>query len=125
MNLSKKRVSSLDGEKQSAEIGIFSKKGGIILSSTLNILDQNIYDVKGNPQYFKYLHVGQGGNLVYLSPEGEPDCFLGIPDGAFIPCMGSQVLSTADINIYDSLGNIVDTETVVTTCDSITWKSGE
>ncbi|CAB4202104.1 hypothetical protein UFOVP1361_67 [uncultured Caudovirales phage] len=125
MTVSAKQVYPVNGEKASSEIGVFIKSGGIILSASTNNLDKDLYNAKGQQQYFKFLHVGVGGNLVYLTPENEVDVFFDLPSGGFFPLHGYQVLSSASVNTYDEFGNIASNETVSTTCSNITWHGGE
>ena len=125
MIIPSKDVHSLNGEKASSEIGVFIKSGGVILSAAQNNLDKTIYNSEGKTQYFKFLHVGSGGNLVYLTPENKVDVFFNLGDGGFYPLHGYQVLSSATINTYDEFGAVVTSEVVTTTCLNITWHGGE
>jgi len=103
MSLPVQPVYGVPGDKQSSEIGVFIKRSGIITIDTeLN-------------QYFKLLHVGSGGNLVYKTPDDQIGCFLGVKDGSFIPVVGNEVLSSG----------VVDGVTVTTSCTDITWHGGE
>jgi hypothetical protein len=125
MTISSKPVYGVTGEKPSQDIGVFIKRGGVVLSAGTNNLDKNLYDSKGNPQFFKFLQVGTGGSLVYLTAENQPNAFISVPDGAILPCHGYQVLSSAPINTYDAAGNIVSTEIIATSAFNITWHGGE
>ena len=124
MTISSKPVYGVTGEKPSQDIGVFIKRGGVVLSAGTNNLDKNLYDSKGNPQFFKFLQVGTGGFVVYLTAENQPNAFVSIP-GALYPCHGYQVLSSAPINTYDAAGNIVSTEIIATSAFNIFWHGGE
>ena len=125
MQVSSKKVYPLNGEKASSEIGVFIKSGGVILSGAQNNLDKTIYNAAGATQYFKFLHVGTGGNLVYLTPENQVNILFDVADGGFFPLNGYQVLSSATTNTYNELGAVVASEVVSTTCLNITWHGGE
>jgi hypothetical protein len=125
MAVSDKSVYGVNGSKRSSDIGVFIKRGGIILSATQNNLDAEIYDAGGSQQYFKFIHVGSGGNLVYLTPENKVDVFLNLPDGGFFPIHGYKILSSATVNSYDEFKNVISSEVVTTTCLNITWHGGE
>jgi len=103
------QVYGLSGDKPSNEVGAFIKRGGIIKTNATNNLDKDI------GQFFKWLHVGVGGDIVWLTPEGIADCVLGVPSGSWIPVYGSQVLTSG----------VVDGETINTDCNNITWQGGE
>ena len=49
MTISSKPVYGVTGEKPSQDIGVFIKRGGVVLSAGTNNLDQNLYDYKGHP----------------------------------------------------------------------------
>jgi len=109
-------VYGVEGSKPAASIGIFSKRGGIILSTALgiNLLDQDINQTWSD-SYCKFVHVGSGGNLVYITPDNQLDCFLSLKDGQIVPLVGSSILTSATIQGV----------TVSTTCNDITWHGGE
>lgn len=113
MTLPAQTVYGVTGDKPAADIGIFAKRGGIILS-TANEIDNLDEDI-GDGVYFKLLHVGSGGNLVYRTPDNQVDVFLDLNDGQIIPAVGSAVLSSA----------VIQGVTISTTCDDITWHGGE
>lgn len=109
MTLQTQQVYGVPGDKQSNDIGVFAKRGGIILTGTTNHLDAEV------GQFFKWLHVGSGGNLFYLTPDDQVDGFFALADNTFVPVVGKQVLSVATF----------DGESVATTCNNITWHGGE
>lgn len=125
MTIDKKEVYGVNGEKASSNIGVFVKRGGVILSAVQNNLDKLLYNYQGRQQYFKIIHVGTGGNLVYLNADNQPDVFFNVPDGGFLPLHGSKVLTSAEIFSYDSSGAVLSSEVVSTTCLNITWHGGE
>ncbi len=110
MTMAAKTVYGVTGESPSNQIGIFTKRGGIINTASTNNLDVSLEN-----QYFKLLHVGSGGDLVYMTPENVPDCYIGLRDGSLVPAVGSSVLTSA----------VIDGEEISTTCDDITWHGGE
>lgn len=98
----------LPPEERTNRIGVPITRGGIISVGTV------VTDSNGAPEFFKLLHVGNGGNLLVQGKDGSVIPFLGLLNGDWIPVVGDLVLASATI------GGTPYT----TTCTNITWHGG-
>ncbi len=92
----------LPPQERTNRIGIVCTRGGIITE-----------DVQVQ-EFFKYLHVGVGGDLIVLGKDNNYIPYFGVNNGATIAVEGNMVVSAAT----------VDGVAMTTTCSDITWHGG-
>lgn len=82
MSYLKNKINDVNPEMPSVELGPWIRNGdNVVLDTVL-------------PQFFKFLHIGTGGDVMVQGQDGEVIPFKGILDGEWIPVIGNSVLST-------------------------------
>lgn len=94
-------ANKLSPQERTNRIGAAITRGGIITE-----------DVE--TEYFKWLHIGIGGDLIVLGIDGNYIPFYGLLNGDWIPVVGNMVVSAAT----------VDGVAMTTSATNITWHGG-
>lgn len=92
----------LPPQERTNRIGIVCTRGGIITADTQVT------------EFFKYLHIGTGGDLIVLGRDGNYIPYFGMNNGSTVAVEGNMVVSSAT----------VDGVSMTTTCSDITWHGG-
>jgi hypothetical protein len=106
----------LDPNKQSADIGFISTRGGVIQNDTpFNVSAGSI------GEYSAYVTVGTGGDILFQMEDGSVNPFFGVSSGSKIPVKANMVLSTATIDA----GAGTTPETYTTSATGLAWHGGQ
>lgn len=106
----------LDPNKQSADIGFITTRGGVIqLDTPFNVSGGSI------GEYSSYVTVGTGGDILFQMEDGSINPVFGAPSGARIAIKANMVVSTATIDA----GAGTTPQTYTTGASGLAWHGGQ
>jgi hypothetical protein len=106
----------LDPNKQSADIGIVSTRGGIVvLDALFTVEGVTGRDGKIISEFCATFFTGTGGDILFESEDGTVNPYLATAPSQVLVVKAKKVLSTA----------ILNGDTYITNAASMTWHGGQ